>query len=468
MRVNFLDLFAGIGGFRLALERAGHTCIGFCEIDKFARQTYKANFNTKDEVEWHDITKVTKEDLDSLQAKHEVDLITFGSPCQSFSVAGYRKGLEDMRGTLFFDALRIVEHLKPKNFLFENVKGLLSSRSSVDLEFIEKLLVEEVAFLDAENIPIKPLKEFDILIDNLISYSNDPNAKEPEIISFIEKQKETNSNFKKRFEKKKGDVDYYVPTFNILVQAIGEIGYDCEWSLLNSKHFGVPQNRERIFVVGHLRGASGREVFPITGEDAKSLRCVGRIDIKGNDSIRRVYDPKGLSPILTGMEGGQRQPKIAIPVLTPEREEKRQNGRRFKENGEPMFTLTSQDRHGVVLYDPYNQNLQNDQDNTTTHSNGNSWVIEKPPFIPGPNDINNMARSSGTSSLTAKHNHYHIHDGYRIRRLSPLETLRLQAFPDSFYKNAKKDGVSDSQIYKQAGNSVSVCVVEAIVNKLLD
>ena len=122
-RLTFLDLFAGIGGFRLALEKAGHRCIGFCEIDKFARQTYKANFDTEGEVEWHDVTQVTDDDVRQLG---RVDIITGGFPCQAFSVAGKRGGFEDTRGTLFFEIARIARILKPRYLLLENVKGLLS------------------------------------------------------------------------------------------------------------------------------------------------------------------------------------------------------------------------------------------------------------------------------------------------------------------------------------------------------
>ena len=122
-QLTFLDVFAGIGGFRLALERAGHKCVGFCEIDKFARQTYKANFDTSGEAEWHDITMVTD---DAIRGLGRVDIITGGFPCQAFSVAGKRGGFEDTRGTLFFELARVARILKPKYLLLENVDGLRS------------------------------------------------------------------------------------------------------------------------------------------------------------------------------------------------------------------------------------------------------------------------------------------------------------------------------------------------------
>ena len=118
--MRFLDLFAGIGGFRLGMEQASHHCIGFCEIDKFARRSYKAIHDTSKEVEMHDITSVSDEFIQSLGP---VDILCGGFPCQAFSIAGKRQGFSDTRGTLFFEIARfalsdILEtHVPNKYFL---------------------------------------------------------------------------------------------------------------------------------------------------------------------------------------------------------------------------------------------------------------------------------------------------------------------------------------------------------------
>ncbi|MDW8681354.1 DNA cytosine methyltransferase, partial [Streptococcus suis] len=121
--MKFLDLFAGIGGFRLGMESQGHKCLGFCEIDKFARTSYKAMFNTEGEIEYHDIKEVT--DQDFRQFRGQVDIICGGFPCQAFSLAGRRLGFEDTRGTLFFEIARAAKQIQPRFLFLENVKGLL-------------------------------------------------------------------------------------------------------------------------------------------------------------------------------------------------------------------------------------------------------------------------------------------------------------------------------------------------------
>lgn len=150
--MKFLDLFAGIGGFRLGMESAGHECIGFCEIDKFARASYKAIHDTKGEIELHDITAVSDE---SIRRIGRVDIICGGFPCQAFSIAGNRRGFEDTRGSLFFEIARFASILRPKYLFLENVKGLLNHDGGATFETILGALDELGYNVEWENINSK-------------------------------------------------------------------------------------------------------------------------------------------------------------------------------------------------------------------------------------------------------------------------------------------------------------------------
>lgn len=288
--MDFLDLFAGIGGFRLGMERAGHTCVGYCEIDKFARLSYQAIHNTDGEIDYKDITEVKNEEFRKL--KGTVDIICGGFPCQAFSIAGKQLGFEDAKGTLFYEIARAAEEIKPRYLFLENIRNLLSHDKG--------------------------------------------------------------------------------KTFTTMLTILDELGYDVEWQVLNSKNFGVPQNRERVFIIGRLRKTSGRQVFPIfeTRSD-KSIIQLGNIkktkSFGGNPQCGRVYSPDGLAPCLNTMQGGQREPKVLI-------------------------------------------------------------------------------------------------DG-RVRKLTPRECWRLQGFPDWAFDRAQKVN-SNSQLYKQAGNSVTINVIEEIAKRL--
>ena len=398
--MKFLDLFAGIGGFRLGMESAGHECVGFCEIDKFARKSYKAIHDTRGEIELHDITTVSDE---SIRRIGRVDIICGGFPCQAFSIAGARRGFEDTRGTLFFEIARFASILRPKlQLLFlENVKGLLNHD--------------------------------------------------------------------------KGN------TFKTIIGALDELGYDVEWQVLNSKNFGVPQNRERVFIVGHLRGQCTRNIFPIGRESqsisSQSVVKIGNVNPSGNGMNGEVYQADGLAPTLTTNKGeGQ---KIAIPVLTPDRAEKRQNGRRFKTDGEPMFTLTAQDRHGVVVENEIKKfgtiEPNFNQSGVVYETDGIAPTIRayqggglEPKIIQRGHGYNQGGEHDIAPTLTSNsyHENNHLSDGYRIRKLTPRECWRLQGFPDWAFDKAQEVN-SNSQLYKQAGNSVTVNVIEAIARELV-
>ena len=339
--MKFLDLFSGIGGFRLGLQRAGHEPVGWVEIDKFARQSYQAMYDTTGEWTATDINKVTDEEWREFNGT--VELIAGGFPCQSFSIAGKREGfLNKTKGTLFFEVARAVKQIKPRFVFLENVKGLLNHN--------------------------------------------------------------------------KGD------TFRTILSTFDELGYDVQWRVLNSKDFGVPQNRERVYIVGHLRGDSGREVFSIFGENGEvnqaNVKQIGNISnsnsFGGNPQTGRVYSEDGLSPTLNTIQGGGREPKVMVKEAT--------------QKGYDIATV--------------GDSINISQPNSKTRRGRVGHSI-----------ANTLVTGSEQATLTSE---------YRIRKLTPRECWRLQAFLDELFDKAQQAGLSDSQLYKQAGNSVTVNVIEYI------
>lgn len=355
--MKFLDLFAGIGGFRLGMESAGHECVGFCEIDKFARASYKAIHETEGEVEMHDITTVSDEFIRGIGS---VDVICGGFPCQAFSIAGKRKGFEDTRGTLFFEIARFASILRPRYLFLENVKGLLNHEGGA--------------------------------------------------------------------------------TFETILRALDELGYDVEWQVLNSKDY-VPQNRERVFIIGHLRGERTRKVFPFERENRTAIEnnikpindSNKTRELLNFDSTNRFYDVSGISPCLNTMRGGDREPKIAIV----------QKPRGYNEGGthEIAPTLSSHSWHENNLL-----------------SIGGIYTNDSERFNRGV--LPGLSRT-----LKANKSDAGIYDGFQIRKLTPRECWRLQGFPDWAFDRAKQVN-SDSQLYKQAGNSVTVPVIADIAKRL--
>lgn len=363
--MRYIDFFSGIGGFALGLRQAGiefeeHW---FSEIDKNAINIYKKHFPNAKEL--GDVRAIR--DFSGIKA----DIITFGFPCQDLSVAGKRRGLAGARSGLFFEAMRIIRELKPQYFIFENVKGLLTNNRGADF--------------------VRCLRE------------------------------------------------------------ISDIGiYECEWQLVNTS-WVLPQNRERVYFVGRLGGQSGAKIFPlfsgretadglqgqytntitsegytknrqasyvIEGQQFQKVRQINRTE--KNHQQDRVSSPEGISPALNTVGGGNLEPKIVCPVLTPDRIVKRQNGRRMKENDEPSFTLTAQDKHGVL----------------TGH----------------------IFKDYETGE--------YFYDPL-IRKLTPLECERLQGFPDGWTEcGADGKKMSDSARYRALGNAVTVNFPRMIGEKI--
>ena len=450
--MEFIDFFAGIGGFRRGLELAGHKCVGFCEFDRFAVASYTSMHliteKQREQLEKFNLKQRQKEilkeeyrngewyanDIRTVDATSlpKADCWCFGAPCQDFSVAGKRAGLGGDRSSLVREIFRLLEEQKeedrPEWLIYENVKGMFSSNHGLDYLSI--------------------LSEMD------------------------------------------------------------EGGYDIEWQNINSRWF-VPQNRERIYTIGHLRRYGSRKIFPITGTDGENNISI----IAHRDGYRRntqTFSADGITEALDTGQGGGRGHHVAIPVLTPDRAEKHQNGRRFKDNGEPMFTLTSQDKHGVgievlggVYTNPspdYNRGILDGASRTLkadSHPAGVALKIREATkkgyseayagdsinfSVPNSKTRRGrvgrgVAQTLDTScnqgifvqvseELTVYAIWYEKYQCYiAIRKLTPKECFRLQGWTDDYFEKASFVN-SDSQLYKQAGNGVTVDVVKTIGDKI--
>ena len=220
-KLKIYDMFAGMGCFRIAFEKLGCKTVGYCEIDKYAKQFYENAYNTRNEVYNADARKIKTEELPAF------DILCAGFPCQSFSIAGKRRGFEDTRGTMFFEIARILQDKRPRYFVLENVKGLLSHDGG--------------------------------------------------------------------------------QTFKTILKVLADIGYSVQWQVLNSKYFGVPQNRERVYIVGCYGKECIGKIFPIrqiSRKNSRKNRLKQLAETIGNPQGSRIYELDGISPCLCANAGG--------------------------------------------------------------------------------------------------------------------------------------------------------------------
>ena len=533
--MRMLDLFSGIGGFHLGFERAGFEFewVGFSEIDKYANAVYRHRFPKA--VELGDVAAVRSRDLP------KIDLITFGSPCQDFSIAGKRAGAkEGTRSSLIWQAIRLITECQPRIFVWENVKGTFSSNSGADFWAIiqaftnigsyrlEWQLINTRWFLpqNRERIylvgytgnrsgqSVFPIGEDGECTDKRSGEHNKIkngcsraitrrihkmgaeetyiDDKEPNLVqTFTERSFDGNredGGRAIRYHKKPGETPCLSSMMgmggnNVPMLKVGELQITAkkrthdtpkeinEYLKANKNGKTIKQIAESIDLpktqVEHYFRSDKCRAIPSSEHWILLKELLGFDDTYDKqvtdiyekevefESSRRVYAADGISKTLDTNETGYYQipeatkkgyaeaeegdsinlerptsktrkgrvgKKIAgsletvqhqytiQPVLTPNRAEKRQNGRRFKEDGEDMFTLTQQDQHGIKI-------------NKTS-----------------------------------------------IRRLTPVECMRLQGFPDDWNEfgilDREKVAISDTQRYKQAGNAVTVDVVQAVAEKL--
>ena len=369
-------MFAGIGGFRAGLTRAGgFQCVGHCEIDKYADASYRAIHDIRKEERYYpDARTIAPNDLP------DFDLLCGGFPCQTFSLAGRRKGFEDARGTLFFEIARLAEAKRPAYLLLENVPGLLNHDGG--------------------------------------------------------------------------------RTFAAILTTLYDLGYHVEWSVLNSKHFGVPQSRRRVFLICYLDPRCAGKILPVFGTDAKAL-----IQVVGGPQGSRVYDPEGVACTQTagagGMGGktglylipsGQHASFVDLCAGHP-----KQTGQArciTARYGQTTLSNHKAERSGVLLI------REDTKAGYKAAAPGDTVSLR---FASTPHrgrvgrDMAHTLETSNTQGIVER--------GGRIRRLMPRECLRLQGFEDSQIDKILAI-TSDAQAYKQAGNCVTVNVIEAIGRRI--
>ena len=424
--IKLFELFAGYGSQSLALKRLGveFKNVGYCEIDKYAIQAHKA-LHGEDIPNFGDITKVDAQSLP------DMDFLTYSFPCQDISVAGKGMGLSKDSGTrssLLWECHKIIAAKRPKYLMMENVKNLVGKKN--------------------------------------------------------------------------------LPDFQSWINELRELGYNNYYKVINAKDCGVPQNRERVFCISIRRDAdegtfrfnepfdSGIRLKDLLEDEVDEKYYIGSEKV---DKLLKQLDYENIDKVCCDMTINQ--PKfrdigncikarydagisnqrsegigVVVPCITPDRIEKRQNGRRFKEDGEPMFTLTGQDRHGVLVNECKRLgNVYGEQFGTGYA--GNVWDKEgisptittmqgggrQPHIICEQRSDeglrffkNNICGTLRTIDACGDKRVLEVSNNYRIRKLTPKECFRLMGLTDEEIQKIQDAGISNSQQYKMAGNSIVV------------
>ena len=404
--IQFFDLFSGIGGFREGLRRAGgFTCVGHCEVDTYADKNYRLLFDTEGEWYCSDARTIEPERMP------DFDLLCAGFPCQAFSIAGKREGFADARGTLLFEIARLGADKRPAYFILENVPGLLSHDKG--------------------------------------------------------------------------------RTFHTILSTLSELGYGVEWKVLNSKDFGVPQSRKRVYLVGYLDRRCAGKILPFPAANGTPL-----VQIQTGRQGERIYNAEGLSCTLTSGAGGVGGKTGLYEVGVPIKENTKQgykmaypgdsidlgyagmNTRRGRVGHQIAHTLTTGIQQGTLhfvdlspppLVTEQCRCLNTRQSGIHNHKGECSGVLKeegaRAVLTPGREETRQNGRrmkepEEPMFTITATDRHGVAYRG-RIRKLVPRECLRLQGFYDWQIDRIEQE-TSDSQLYKQAGNGVTVNVIEAI------
>jgi len=361
--------FSGVGSPEQALNNLGidHEIEFACDIDKYAKQTYLKNFNTKQFY-----TDITTLDMKNLSY---VDLLVFGFPCQAFSLAGKRGGFEDTRGTLFYDALRYLKEHRPRYFIAENVKGLVSHDKG---------------------------KTFQTIIDCLASTVNT----------------------------------------QMSIMPFDNLGYHIHYKVLNTKNYGIPQNRERIFIVGIRDEADNNFTFPKEFPLELKLKDIlqdnpnSKYFNLSNSQQQMINDENDIKRYINSDIIDKFNEGDCADISFPNGYNKA--NRVFKVDDKYFLKEET-----VKKLNEYNQRNKD---------NGNGFRAK---FHNPETDLMSALKigGAGADDLIKQD---------KIRRLTPIECERLQGFPDNH-----TEGVSDTQRYKQMGNTITVNVMMELFKKLL-
>ncbi len=388
--IVLMELFSGIGGFHYGLKEASFKikkCY-FSEIDKHAIANYKYNFKDAEYIG-------SVRDVSGTEQR--ADIITFGSPCQDFSIAGKGLGMEGQRSVLILEAIRIIMEQRPSIFIWENVKGAFSSNDGAD--------------------------------------------------------------------------------FWAIIAAFANIGgYRLEWQLLNTKWF-LPQNRERIYLIGHLAepGRDFKGVFPFTESDFKVNELQGQQAISTTIKARHTADGNGSyiierKQLPQDVKSPQLKTKVAFVSRSDEAKQIRKESKKTKgkdyspfqgkkiefKDSDTMNTVTCAAQKDNLIMQPNELKIK---DYTKENSQGNR--------IYDPSGISTTINSGG-GDQGGKTGLYEVEN--TIRRLTEIEVERLQGFPDNWTEYGDYDGIikkiSKTQRYKMCGNAITTNVVKAIGERL--
>lgn len=366
--INLATLFSGVGAIEYSLKRLNlKTNLVFAgDIDKFCKESYFENYKI-DEKNWHDdITKFSAK-----KYKYKVDLLVGGSPCQSFSMVGKRLGLEDTRGTLFYDFARIVDECKPRVFIFENVKGLINH---------------------------------------------------------------DNGN-----------------TWRVIQDVFEDLGYDIHHQVLNSRDYGIPQNRERIFVVGFRKKT--QFIFP----EPIELKTTMQDFLEDNINSKFYLGDKGVKFVTNEKNIKKRFTQINGEVALCQKRNQQSNW-----HGDFIF-------EGVEEFQDYDEfifDVNKVEDKYYLSDKVSDYVLNSGTknFYAKPETDLPVARAL-LSTMHKMHragvDNYVMYKKGRIRKLTPRECFRLMGFRDDF-----KITVSNNQAYRQAGNSIVVDVLIALLKQM--